>query len=92
MKVFFTSVLANGFSLEFEWQQISSSLFSLQDSSQNYDSLISNSSSPFTNYFEVFPTAPITISVTVTFMFHFFFLVILARSKYLCLFFFFAFF
>ena len=29
---FFTSVLADGFSLEFEWQQISSSL---QDSSQN---------------------------------------------------------
>ena len=29
--MFFTSVLADGFSLEFEWQQVSSSL---QDSSQ----------------------------------------------------------
>ena len=29
---FFTSVLADGFSLEFEWQQVSSSL---QDSSQD---------------------------------------------------------
>ena len=30
---FFTSVLADGFSLEFEWQQVSSSV---QDSSQDF--------------------------------------------------------
>ena len=33
LRVFFTSVLADGFSLEFEWQQVSPSL---QDSSQYY--------------------------------------------------------
>ena len=32
IRVFFTSVLADGFSLEFEWQQVSSSLL---DSSQD---------------------------------------------------------
>ena len=78
---FFTSVLADGFSLEFEWQQVSSSH---QDSSQypgrprqccRWDSLplplpISKSSRPFINPLVIVPNAPITIGTIFTFMFH----------------------
>ena len=48
-------------------------------------SLISKSSSPFTNPLEIVPSVTITISITVTFMFHCYFSS-LARSWYLCLF------
>ena len=87
---FFTSALTDGFSLEFEWQQVSSSL---QDSSQ-YSSRsqqwmvstrppTSKSFSPFNNPLETVPKAPITIGVLDTFMFHSF-LNCLAWSRYLC--------
>ena len=56
---FFTSVLADGFSLEFEWQQVSSSL---QDSSQ--DSRRSN------NTLVIVPKAPIIIIIICLFLIH----------------------
>ena len=93
---FFISANADGFPLEFEWQQISSSL---QDSSQysgwsqqcsSLDSLHPS------RYFQVLlslyqsfgdlPRAPITIAIIVTFMFHCFFFNSRARSRYLSLF------
>ena len=83
---FFTSVLTDGFSLEFEWQHVCSSL---QDSSQDsgrsqqccrLDSLYS--SRPFNNPLVIVPNAPITIGTIVTFIFHSF-LNSLARSRYL---------
>ena len=76
---FFTSVLADFFSLEFEWQQVSSSL---QNSSQysvldnvviwmvSTCPLISKSYSTFNNSV---PKVPITIGTIVTCMFHSFF-------------------
>ena len=80
---FFTSALANGLSLEFKWQQISSSL---QDSSQysghsqqyySLDGLHSSANfqvpSSFNSTLVTVPNAPITIDVIVTFMFHSFF-------------------
>ena len=92
---FFTSVLADGFSLEFEWQQVSSSL---QDSSQDsgcsqqycrldslYPSANFKSSRPFNNPLVIVPNTPITIGTIVTFMFHSFFSS-LARSRYLSFF------
>ena len=92
---FFTSVLADGFSLEFEWQQVSSSL---QDSSRDsgrswqcchLDSLYSSANfqifRPFKNHLVIVPKAPITIGTIVTFMFHSFFNY-LARSRYLSFF------
>ena len=48
-------------------------------------SLISKSSSPFTNPLVTVPRAPITIGINVTFMFHSFFQ-FQARSEYLCFF------
>ena len=80
---FFTSALADGLSLEFEWQQVFSSL---QDSSQ-YSRLLNNvvvwkvstrpptskSSSPFSNPLVTVPNTPITISIIVTSIFHSFF-------------------
>ena len=92
---FFTSVFADGFSLEFEWQQVSSSLpDSSHDSGRSqqcchldslYPSPTSKSSRPFNNPLVIVPKAPITIGTIVTFMFHSFFNS-LARSRYLSLF------
>ena len=93
---FFTPVFADGLSLEFQWQQVTSGL---QDSSHYW------SRSKKMLYFEWswfvlrFPTLPfpfphfwrtilstsVMIGITVTFMFHSF-LSYLARSKYLPLF------
>ena len=93
---FFTSASADGFPLEFEWQQVSSSL---QDSSQysgHHHAVVwmvstrpstSKSSKPFNNPLVTLPKAPITIGTIVTFMFHSFFNS-LARSRYLPFFFF----
>ena len=79
---FFTSALADGLSLEFEWQQVSSNI---QDSSEysgrsqqccSLDGGLlssSKSSSPFNNPLVTVPKAPITIGIMVTFMFHGFF-------------------
>ena len=76
---FFTSALADGLSLEFEWQQVSSSLldYSLYSGqSQNCSSLvstrpvISKSFSPRTNPSVTVLRAPITIGIIVTFMFY----------------------
>ena len=74
---FFTSALADGLSLEFEWQQVS---LRLQDSSQY------SSHSPFSNPFVTIPNAPISIGEIVTCMFHSFFFNSLARFRYLSFF------
>ena len=74
---FFTSALVDGLSLEFEWQQVSSSL---HDSSQysvvvwmvSPCPLISKSSSLF-NHSMTVPRASITVGINATFMFHSFF-------------------
>ena len=89
---FFTSVLSDGFSLEFEWQQVSSSH---QDLSQysgrpqqccRFESLyMSKTSRPFNNPLVTVPNAPITFGTIVTFMFHSFFNS-LGRSRYLSFF------
>ena len=92
---FFTSALADGLSLKFEGQQVSSSL---QDSSQYSGRLsnivvwmvstrpqTSNSISPFSNPLVTVPNAPITIGIIVTCMFHSFFNS-LARLRYLSFF------
>ena len=80
MRVFHTSV--DGFPLEFDWQQISSSL---QDSSQyscqsqqycSLDGLHSSSYFLLSLYLVTVSSAPIAIGFTVTFMFHSFFLVL----------------
>ena len=92
----FTSALADGLSLEFEWQQVSSSF---QDSSLLLLAVFNNavvwmvstrsptskSSRPFDNPLVAVPKAPITIGIIVIFMFHSF-LNSLARSRYLSLF------
>ena len=80
---FFTSVLADGFSLEFEWQQVSSSFqnFSrytgqVQQCCSLYGlqhPIIFKSSSSCTNSLATLPRAPITIDIYVTFMFDSFF-------------------
>ena len=80
---FFTSVLADGLSLEFEWQQVSSSL---QDSSRysgrsqqccHLDSLYPSTNfqvlQAFNNPLVIVPKATITIGTIVTFMFYSFF-------------------
>ena len=73
----FTSALADSFSLESEWRQVSSSF---QDSSQyavvwmvSTRLPISNSSSLFGNPLVTVPNAPITIGIIVTYIFHSFF-------------------
>ena len=78
---FFTQALAGGFSLEGEWQQVSSSLFSVfwLDSSCP---LISKSSSPFTKSLGIIPSTQIIIGITVTFIFYGHFSS-LTRSRYL---------
>ena len=81
---FFTRVLADGLSLEFEWQQVSSSL---QDSSQ-YSWMISTrlptskSPSHFNHRLVTVPKTPITIVMIVTFIFYNF-SNSLARLRYL---------
>ena len=91
---FFPSALAEGFPLEFEWQQIPtvsriflSILAHLNDVVWIVTSrpLICKSSSPFISPIETVPSAPITTGITVTFMFHCFFSP-LASSCYLSFF------
>ena len=86
---FFTSVLADGFSLEFEWQQVSSiSRTRLSNAVVWIVSTrppTSKSSRPFNNPLVIVPNAPITIGTIDTFMFHSFFNS-LARSRYLSFF------
>ena len=84
---FFTSVLADGLSLEFEWQQVSRTLLSILAVLNNAVVWMvstrpptSKSSSPLNNPLVTVPKAPITIGITVTFMFHSFFNS-LARSR-----------
>ena len=74
---FFIPVLADRYSLEAEWQQVSRTLLSVL-SNLNYAvvwmfstyPLISKSSSPFTNLLVTVPSTPITIGITVIFMYH----------------------
>ena len=90
---FLTSVLADGFSLEFEWQQVSSrTLLSILAVLCNAVIWIvsnhpptSKSSRSFNNPLVIVPKAPITIGTIVTFMFQSFFNS-LARSRYLSFF------
>ena len=80
---FFTPVLADGFSLEFEWQQVSSSLRTLLSILAVINNAVvwmvsthpptSKSSSSFNNALVTVPKAPIIIGIIVTFMFHSFF-------------------
>ena len=86
---FFTSVLADGLSLETEWQQISMTLNSILANLRNVviwiasaRPLISKSSSLFTNPLVTVPRAPITISTTVTFLFHSFLIPKHGRGTY----------
>ena len=86
---FFTSALTDGLSLEFEWQQVSSSLLSILAVLNNAVVwMVSTrpptfkSSSLFDNPLVTVPKAPITIGKIVTFEFHSFFNS-LARSRYL---------
>ena len=83
----FTPVLADRFSLEFEWQQDSRTLLSILNNTVVWMGscpLISKSSIPFTNPWGIVPRAPTTIGITVTFMFHsLFFFSSLANSTYL---------
>ena len=86
---FFTSALADGFSLEFKWQQVSSSLLG---SSQYLNNTvvwmvsprppISKSFSPWYYPSVTVPRAPITMGIIITFMFLSCFNS-LARSRYL---------
>ena len=75
---FFIPALADSFSLEFEWQQVSSSLFSVFSTIlimllTGWTLLVlffSKSFSPFTNTLRIVSSAPTTIGINVTFMFH----------------------
>ena len=89
---FFTSVLADGLSLEFEWQQVSWTLLSILTVLNNAVVWMvstrlptSKSSILFNNPLVTVPKAPITIGIIVTFMFHSFFNS-LAKSRYLSFF------
>ena len=88
----FTSALPDCLSLEFVWQQVSSSLLSILTDLNNVvvwvvstHPLISKSFSPFINPLVNVPRAPITIGIIVTFMFHDFFNS-QAKSRYLSFF------
>ena len=77
---FFTSALADGFPVEFEWQQVSknsqnSSQYSVrsQQCSSLYSIHLSRPSSPCNNPLVTVTRVPITIGIIVTFMFHSFF-------------------
>ena len=85
-------MLADGLSLEFEWQQVSRTLLRILAVLNNAIVWMvsarpptSKSSSPFCNPFVTVPKAPITIGIIVTFMFHIFFYS-LGISRYLSLF------
>ena len=78
---FFASTLADCLSLEFEWQQVSSSLRTLLSIMADLNNvvvvwmisirtLISKSSSPCINPLVLVPRAPIIIGIIVTYMFH----------------------
>ena len=92
---FFTQGLADGFPLEFEWQQVSSSLQPLLSNFADLNNavvwmisfrpVISKFHSPCTNPWVIVPVAPVIIGIKVTFMFHSFSRA-LARSWYLSLF------
>ena len=89
---FFTSVLANDLSLEFERQRVSWTLLTILADLNNavvwmvfIRPVISKSSSRFNNPLMTVLRAPITIGIIVTFMFHSFFNS-LARSRYLSFF------
>ena len=77
---FFTSALADGLSLEFEYEQVSRTLLSIL-ADLNYTvvwiistrALISKSCSPCTYPFVTVPRTPFTTGINVTFMFHCFF-------------------
>ena len=80
---FFTSALADGFSLEFEWLQVSRTRLSILAVLSNAVVWIisthpptSKSSKPFNNPLVTMPNAPITVGTIVTFMFHSFFLIL----------------
>ena len=82
---FFTSVLADGFSLESEWQQV---FASFQDSyqyssrsQQCWDAPITSSFRLFNEALGAVRRAPFT-TITITFMFHIF-LISFARSSYM---------
>ena len=92
LREFFTSVLVDGLSLEFAWQQVSRNFLCNLAVLNNVvvcivstRPLISNSSCPFNNHLVTVPKAIITIGIIVTFMFHSFFNS-LARSCYLSFF------
>ena len=77
---FFTPALANGFSLESEWQQVSTSLqdfyqYSSWSQCCNLDGFhtFSKSSSPCTNPLVTVPSAPVLTGITFNFMSHSFF-------------------
>ena len=87
---FFTSANADGFSLDFEWQQVSWTLLIILADLNNAvvlmvstHPLISKSSSSCTNLFVTVLSPPVTIGITVTFMFHSFFSFL---ARYLSLF------
>ena len=92
---FFTHSLADGLSLESEWQQslqVSRNLLSILAELSiavvwmvSTRPSISNPSRPLTKPLRIVPRAPITIEITVTLMFHSFFSR-LARYKYLSMF------
>ena len=72
---FFTQALADGFSLEFEWQQVSRTLPCILANLNNAvvwmvstSPVISKSSSPCTNLLVTVPRAQITIGIIVTFI------------------------
>ena len=85
----FTSALADGFSLQSELQQVSSSILAVRNNAVVWmvstRPPTSKSSSPFSNPLVTVPNAPITIGIIVTCMFHSFFNS-LARSRYLSFF------
>ena len=96
-----TPALADGFSLDFKRQQVSSSLRTFLSILANLNNAvvwmvstcppISKSSSPFTNLLGIVPSAPITISTAVTLIFHSFFLVLRQGLDIISLFAFFYF-
>ena len=85
-------MLADGLSIESQWQQVSSNLLSILADLNNAAvwmvsarPLISNSSSSFTKTSGIVSSAPITIDITVIFMFYNLFSS-LERFKYFSLF------
>ena len=77
---FFTPALANGFSVKFEWQQVSLSFLAPLSILADLNNavgwmvstcpLISKSSSPCINPLMSVPRGPITLGITITFIFH----------------------